>query len=290
MTQIGEYIANETEHAIVKQALHKRLAELDWANRDNKAKMISLLTTWNFISGSTTPNNSAEQVVMSKFLIANFGMLTLQEMEQASQWAVSGDLSPDGLPVENYGRFSPQYISKVLNLYLNKREQVERQLTMRYLNEKWEKERREKEAVIPYADRVRLHRDFLTSHFIRMVNSSTSDVTDTAGNLVWKFLIRAKAFDKNDIYRQDLEELAAARMATEQKWNKRKIQFSYMTPTEGSIRDDKAVNMDFVKTCIMQDLYIREYGQKFISAEDPKGEKAIQEYLAKQPDEIILPL
>ena len=190
LTKIGEFCQNPKENDIVKVQNFPRLKDYDFTNTKHKALISMVLTEWSFMIGTKDANTPEENLINAKFIVSEYEDVTVEEIRQAMKWSITGKLSIDAAC---YGKFSPMYIAKILNAYLNERDSVMFTLKRRWREQIWKKEWEEKTKPLSYAERVVEHRKFLIRHLTDM---KVKKVPDSAGGMCWKFLTRCLQVDE----------------------------------------------------------------------------------------------
>jgi len=205
LTKIGEFCQTPKENDIVKAQNSPRLRDYDFTNTKHKALISMVLTEWSFMIGTKDANTPEENLINAKFIISEYEDVTVEEIRQAMKWSITGKLSIDATC---YGKFSPMYIAKVLNAYLNERDSVMYSLKRRWREQIWKKEWEEKMKPLPYEERVADHRKFLIRHLTDM---KVKKVPDSAGGMCWKFLTRCLQVDESQ-FDERVHEFADAKI------------------------------------------------------------------------------
>jgi len=111
-TQNEKEVVNAFYSVLVYQS------ETDYTNQ-----IIDLLTRWRWMSGINSANQdeddmAKELVLMASFFKKNYHKLTLEEVSLAIDLSLTNKLDVD---VRTFNSFSPMYISKILNAYIDYR-------------------------------------------------------------------------------------------------------------------------------------------------------------------------
>lgn len=188
LIEIGNRSTNAEEVAIIKAQLDTPIKYFDYSTASNKKKIISVLTEWAYNVGAaenSTDASTEAQIYNAKFIITNFGDMTLLEIKQAIQWSVLGKLDIDA---NCFGKLTPIYIARILNKYIDKRNAITRMLQVRNSEANAIKKHADEYQNKPYEEKVIEFREALIRYMTDMKKNRMEDV---AGNLVWKFLTNA---------------------------------------------------------------------------------------------------
>ena len=210
---------------LIKAQLEPAIKTFDYSVANNKKLIIAVFVEWAHMIGVKEPNTADENIINAKFIIANFGDMTITEIRQAIHWSIVGKLDIDATC---YGKLSPIYMAKILNAYLNIRDN--RMAIMRYKLSQFNQEKNYADKFTkPFEQRLTEKRTFLIEHMGKMKTERQADV---AGMLIWKFLKRAglvnddkfsqeaKAYGKEQLqkmkmnkdYRMDMQKLTKAQV------------------------------------------------------------------------------
>lgn len=173
--------------------MHPRIANYDFTKPKDKKAVTALLTEWMVMIGSSEKISMEENLINIKFLISQYHQMTIEEVKQAILWSITNKLDVDPNP---FGKFSPLYMAKILNAYLDKRDGVINKLTWLKQKQIWDLEWQEKNKPLPYEEQLKNQRAFLIKH---MVDMKANRKSDSAGSLVWKFLKRNQSVSQNMI-------------------------------------------------------------------------------------------
>lgn len=258
LTKIGEFCQNQKENDIVKAQNSLRLKDYDFTNTKHKALISMVLTEWSFMIGTKDANTPEENLINAKFIISEYEDITIDEMRQAMKWSITNKLSVDATC---YGKFSPMYIAKILNAYLNERDTVMYVLKRRWREDIWQKQWDEKNKPLPYEERVAEHRKFLIRHLSEM---KLKKVPDSAGGMCWKFLTRALQVDESQ-FDARVQEYADAKIKMFQ------LQPDYIKTVKNLSKDQIQKKLEMYKEGFMRDFVIWDWLQtvsdihKFVS-------------------------
>ena len=80
-----------------------------------------MVTKWRIMLGLSKEMSEEELKINVQFIKSNYQKFTLKDIDIAINWSLQGKL---GVTVEPYGAFSPLYISRILNAYGAKAEDM----------------------------------------------------------------------------------------------------------------------------------------------------------------------
>lgn len=265
LTEIGKYCTTQEDASIIKAQLEPSIKAYDYSKPENKKLIIATFVEWSHLLGLKDASTADENIVNAKFVIANFGDMTITEIRQAAHWSIVGKFEIDATC---YGKLSPIYMAKILNAYLSYRDG--RLGIMRYkLSQQKQEQEYKAKFDKPLGERLADTRAFLIKHLHNMKSNRANDVS---GNLIWKFMTRAKLVGEQ--FSPD-----AKSYAKEQLLNMKadlKYRQSIKTMAHTKIMEGEE---NFMLRC-MQDFMI---WTKLESINDIKG------LVSGQPDEIIIP-
>ena len=109
---------NEVEVVNAFYSISVYQSETDYTNQ-----LIDLLARWRWMSGINSANQdeddmAKELILMASFFKKNYHKLTLEEVSLAIDLSLTNKLDVD---VRTFNSFSPMYISKILNAYIDYR-------------------------------------------------------------------------------------------------------------------------------------------------------------------------
>lgn len=128
----GGWIRNNDEKEVYHARNDKQIRYFK-TNADVNTLLASL-TKWRLYLGIREQPSKEENILNVNFIREMYPTLSVKDIDLAIKWSLQGKL---GIDIECYGRFSPLYISKVLNTYtklmaemmndlLKRKEQTER--------------------------------------------------------------------------------------------------------------------------------------------------------------------
>jgi len=131
---------NSQEQKIVLGSLEKKIEE--FTNEDFKS-LHKLLLKWGKFIGLKEAPDDEQMFMLVVFVKDNFTKMSLAEITNAFNLAIAGTLN---INVEHYNSFSPIYISKIFNAYLEHKKEV------MYKMHKLEEEEAQKEREKPLTE------------------------------------------------------------------------------------------------------------------------------------------
>ena len=266
LLKIGVFCENQKETEMVKAQLGLRLQDYDFSKTEHKALLSMLFTEWAFMIGTKEANTPQENLINAKFTINEYKDITLQEIEQAMKWSITGKLSIDPTC---YGKFAPMYIAKILNCYLNERDTVMAFLRRRWRLQIWRQEWEEKNKELPYEERVASHREFLIR---ALTDMKVKGAGDTAGQLCWKFLERALQVDESQ-FTEEVDNYATEKIKAFQ------------------LRDDYHFYIKNLSRVEIQQKLEREkvgYMKTYVIHQWLKNVDSVEDFVSKQHEKIIV--
>lgn len=115
---IGNWIENETELQLVKTFSNKRIGHF---NKEDMAKLVELMAKWKVLLGAANEATSSELILICQFLYDNFKKFTLEDIEIAMNWAISGKIDMSFVSTKT---ISALYVSKALQLYEEEKKNI----------------------------------------------------------------------------------------------------------------------------------------------------------------------
>lgn len=270
LTEIGKQCVNQDEVNVIKAQLDVPIKYLDYSVANNKKKIIALLVEWAYMVGANDNSSDATteaQIFNAKFLITNYGSMTVYEIKQAIQWSVVGKLEVD---VNPYGKLTPMYMARILNKYLDKRDIINGILRAKHHESVAKKKHEEQFKNEPYEKRVKAFRVSLIDYMTKMKNNRMEDV---AGSLVWKFLSRAEKVNEK-MFNVACREYAKEKLQAYKIEQRDKGLAKTITPEKNFEKDE---------------YYILRYMQDYCIYMVLESINDISGFVNAQPDEIVLP-
>ena len=190
---IGAWIKTPEQREIVLAGDDKKLDA--FTSKEDKVNLIKSITSWRLHLGIKEKMSEEELIINMNFLKDSYPKLTLEDIRLAIKYSLNGTLNVNP---ETFGSFSPLYISKIINSYLNhKREELNhiqsRKNYYDFINQK--------EPELTYEEKVWERRKTI-KWFITRIKQEDKYVGDF-GHHVWN-LLNEKGFIKPDVI--DMEE------------------------------------------------------------------------------------
>jgi hypothetical protein len=116
---LSDYSVNKDEYEVLIAIKNTPIAKTDNA----KEQIIDIVAKWKWMVGVNSSNQDENEVAMELALISNFiqnnySYLTPQELNIAIELSLTNKLNVD---VKTYNSFSPMYVSRILNSYVDYR-------------------------------------------------------------------------------------------------------------------------------------------------------------------------
>ena len=112
-----EVVKNNHELIFVKSISVPNISEL---GRNISEKLLDTLAKWRWMAGISTHNQSEDDIahelaLICKFVMSNYPQITLDEISLAIDLSLTDKLNCD---VRTFNTFSPMYVSRILNAYI----------------------------------------------------------------------------------------------------------------------------------------------------------------------------
>jgi len=114
-TNLVGFTRNETEKRFLSSLNDKTIEH--YKTKDDYTRLIQIVTKWRIMLGLSKDMSEEELKINVQFIKNSYGKLTAKEIELAIDLSLQGRLGVDPQP---YGNFSPLYISKILNAFVEK--------------------------------------------------------------------------------------------------------------------------------------------------------------------------
>jgi hypothetical protein len=160
-----------------------------------------MVTKWRIMLGLSKEMSEEELKINVQFIKTNYPKFTLKDIEIAINWSLQGKL---GVTVEPYGTFSPLYISRILNAYGAKAEDM--------INEIMQRKRLEsrlqaaEKTVLTYEETVTQRRNYVV-WFIDKIKSENKYLGDF-DNIMWDFVTKYNLIKVNEKWTAQASEFA----------------------------------------------------------------------------------
>ena len=187
---IGAWINSDIEKELYLAQYEKKIAHFQ--TNDEVNNLLKVVTTWRIYLGIREEASKEENVLNVNFIRENYKNFTLADIELAYKYALTGKLEVDA---EAYGKFSPLYISKILNAYGFYCEKMMTEI----LKRKREHESRMRQLPVQesYDERVDNRKKSIVWYY-HQLRSSYKYVGDY-GSVVWTFLTRNNIVNATNI-------------------------------------------------------------------------------------------
>jgi hypothetical protein len=114
-TNLVGFTRNETEKRFLSSLNDKTIEH--YKTKEDYTRLIQVVTKWRIMLGLSKDMSEEELKINVQFIKNSYGKLTAKEIELAIDLSLQGYLGVDAQP---YGNFSPLYISKILNAFVDK--------------------------------------------------------------------------------------------------------------------------------------------------------------------------
>jgi hypothetical protein len=117
------FVRNKEEYSVINSFDNKpKISELPKAT----STLIDTLAKWRWMAGVGMNNQDEDQVaqelaLITKFIVNNYEFLTLEEIDNCIDLSLTDKLNID---VRTFNVFSPMYVSRVLNAYLDYKRKI----------------------------------------------------------------------------------------------------------------------------------------------------------------------
>lgn len=127
---LSDYCANKDEYEVLIALKNTPIAKIE---NNAKEQIIDIVAKWKWMVGVNSSNQDENEVAMelamiSNFIQNNYSFLTPQELNTCIELSLTNKLDVD---VKTYNSFSPMYVSRILNAYVDYRKVVFNQVTER---------------------------------------------------------------------------------------------------------------------------------------------------------------
>ena len=109
------FTRNEIEKRFLSSLNDKTIEH--YKTKEDYTRLIQVVTKWRIMLGLSKDMSEEELKINVQFIKNSYGKLTAKEIELAIDLSLQGRLGVDAQP---YGNFSPLYISKILNAFVDK--------------------------------------------------------------------------------------------------------------------------------------------------------------------------
>jgi hypothetical protein len=112
------FTRNEIEKRFLSSLNDKTIEH--YKTKEDYTRLIQVVTKWRIMLGLSKDMSEEELKINVQFIKNSYGKLTAKEIELAIDLSLQGRLGVDAQP---YGNFSPLYISKILNAFVDKHDE-----------------------------------------------------------------------------------------------------------------------------------------------------------------------
>ena len=194
---IGSWVKNESELAIAKTVIDKRISQF---NKTDMSELVSLMGQWRLLLGVTTEVTDAELIFICQFIYDNFGRFTLSDIRIAMNWSISGKLDIGFVSQKN---ISAYYVSRCLNTYEEFKARVINDLAYKRQKHQNELSIEASKHTTP-ENKATIHKEYIVSMYERL---KTTGTINDYGDFIYKWLRHENILSPNN---QDVADAVAA--------------------------------------------------------------------------------
>jgi len=176
----------------------KKLSQ--FKSKEDKVELIKAITSWRLHLGIREKMSDEELIINMTFLKDSYPNISLEDIRLAIRYSLNGTL---GVSAEAFGAFSPLYISRILNAYIDYRKD---QIVVLNQRKKYLEVMNREEPEPSYQEKVITRKNTLKWYYER-VSESDNYVADFQ-NQVWDFLNRKQLLLPDEIDWEDAEQKA----------------------------------------------------------------------------------
>ena len=151
---LAVWTRNSVEKEVVLAAYGKQIG--NYTTTEDLTKLIGMVTKWRIMLGLSKEMSEEELKINVQFIKTNYPKFTLKDIDIAINWSLQGKL---GVTVEPYGAFSPLYISRILNAYGAKSEEMINEVLQRKKLEA--RLQASEKTVLTYDESVKQRREYI---------------------------------------------------------------------------------------------------------------------------------
>ena len=196
---LAVWTRNNVEKDVVLASYGKQLG--NFTSAEDITKLIAVVTKWRIMLGLSKEMSEEELKINVQFIKTNYPKFTLKDIDIAINWSLQGNLDVN---VEPYNAFSPLYISRILNAYGAKSEQM--------INEVIQRKRLEsrlqasEKTVMTYDESVKVRREYIV-WFIKKIKAENKYIGDF-DNIMWDFVTKYNLIKVNEKWTEEASEFA----------------------------------------------------------------------------------
>jgi hypothetical protein len=190
---------NSLEKEVVLAAYDKQLS--NYSTAEDITKLIAMVTKWRIMLGLSKEMSEEELKINVQFIKTNYQKFTLKDIDIAINWSLQGKL---GVNVEPYGTFSPLYISRILNAYGAKAEDMINDIMQRRKLEA--RLQAAEKIVLTYEETITQRRNYIV-WFIDKIKTENKYLGDF-DNIMWDFLTKYNLIKVDEKWTEQASEFA----------------------------------------------------------------------------------
>jgi hypothetical protein len=190
---------NSLEKEVVLAAYDKQLS--NYSTAEDITKLIAMVTKWRIMLGLSKEMSEEELKINVQFIKTNYQKFTLKDIDIAINWSLQGKL---GVNVEPYGTFSPLYISRILNAYGSKAEDMINDIMQRRKLEA--RLQAAEKIVLTYEETITQRRNYIV-WFIDKIKTENKYLGDF-DNIMWDFLTKYNLIKVDEKWTEQASEFA----------------------------------------------------------------------------------
>lgn len=160
-----------------------------------------MVTKWRIMLGLSKEMSEEELKINVQFIKSNYQKFTLKDIDIAINWSLQGKL---GVTVEPYGAFSPLYISRILNAYGAKAEDMINEIMQRRKMEA--RLQASEKTVLTYEETIKQRRNYVV-WFINKIKTENKYLGDF-DNIMWDFLTKYNLIKVSEKWTEEASEFA----------------------------------------------------------------------------------
>jgi hypothetical protein len=173
----------------------------NYTTTEDLTKLIGMVTKWRIMLGLSKEMSEEELKINVQFIKTNYPKFTLKDIDIAINWSLQGKL---GVTVEPYGAFSPLYISRILNAYGAKSEEMINEVLQRKKLEA--RLQASEKTVLTYDESVKQRREYIV-WFINKIKNENKYIGDF-DNIMWDFVTKYNLIKVNEKWTEQASEFA----------------------------------------------------------------------------------
>jgi hypothetical protein len=200
---IGDWINNDNQTKLNTEIYNAKTQTKisEFTENSQVNELLKEVTTWRLHLGIREDASKEEFMLLTNFIRENYGTMSIGDIKLAYKYALTGKLGIDG---EAYGKFSPLYVSKILNAYAVYTNRI--YANLKYLKKEWEtkqlkmakeKEEQDRIANMSFEEKVENRKKSIVWYY-HQIRNSYKYIGDYGG-VVWTFLTRNNIITANNI-------------------------------------------------------------------------------------------